>query len=241
MEKVKILVVEDEIIIADSICNALNELGYHALEPAINFTEAIETIESERPDIAILDIHLSGKKSGIDLAKKIRESYHFPFIFLTSNADSFTINQAKEVKPPAYLIKPFSKEELYSSIEIALHNFSTKSGDLIDENLIIKEAIFIKNKGFFTKVSFNDILYLKSDQVYVEIIVQNQQKHVVRTSLNDILNKLNTNFIRVHRGFVINVAFLSQINSNSVKIIDDEEIPIGKKFREDIINRINLI
>ena len=54
MEKVKILVVEDEIIIADSICNALNDLGYHALEPAINYTEAIETIESERPDIAIL-------------------------------------------------------------------------------------------------------------------------------------------------------------------------------------------
>ena len=240
MEKVKILVVEDEIIIADSICNAINELGYHALEPAINFTEAIETIESERPDIAILDIHLSGKKSGIDLAKRIRESYHFPFIFLTSNSDSFTINQAKEVKPPAYLIKPFSKEELYSSIEIALHNFSAKSGDLMDENLIIKEAIFIKNKGFFTKVSFSDILYLKSDHVYVEILLYNQQKYVVRTSLNDILSKLNNNFIRVHRGFVINVAYLSQINNNSVKIID-EEIPIGKKFREDIVKRINLI
>ncbi|PQJ75352.1 LytR/AlgR family response regulator transcription factor [Polaribacter gangjinensis] len=240
MEKVKILVVEDEIIIADSICNALNELGYHALEPAINFTEAIETIETEKPDIAILDIQLSGKKSGIDLAKRIRESYHFPFIFLTSNSDSFTINQAKEVKPPAYLIKPFSKEELYSSIEIALHNFSVKSGDLMEENLIIKEAIFIKNKGFFTKVSFSDILYLKSDHVYVEILLHNQQKYVVRTSLNDILSKLNSNFIRVHRGFVINIAYLTQINSNSVKIIE-EEIPIGKKFREDIVKRINLI
>lgn len=240
MEKVKILVVEDEIIIADSICNALNELGYHALEPAINYTEAIETIETEKPDIAILDIQLSGKKTGIDLAKKIRESYHFPFIFLTSNSDSFTINQAKEVKPPAYLIKPFSKEELYSSIEIALHNFSVKSGDLTDENLIIKEAIFIKNKGFFTKVSFSDILYLKSDHVYVEILLSNQQKYVVRSSLNDILSKLNSNFIRVHRGFVINIAYLNQINSNSVKIID-EEIPIGKKFREEIVKRINLI
>jgi DNA-binding LytR/AlgR family response regulator len=240
MEKVKILVVENEIIIADSICNALNELGYHALEPAINFTEAIATIELEKPDIAILDIQLSGNKSGIDLAKKIRESYHFPFIFLTSNSDSFTVNQAKEVKPPAYLIKPFSKEELYSSIEIALHNFSSKSGDLIDDNLIIKEAIFIRNKGFFTKVSFNDILYLKSDHVYVEIILQNQQKQVVRTSLNDILSKLNNNFIRVHRGFVINITHLSQINNNSVKIID-EEIPIGKKFREDIVSRINSI
>ncbi len=240
MDKIKILVVEDEIIIADSICNALNELGYHSLEPAINYTEAIEIIENEKPDIAILDIQLSGKKSGIDLAKTIRENYHFPFIFLTSNSDSFTINQAKEVSPPAYLIKPFSKEELYSSIEIALHNFSTKSGDLMDENLIIKESLLIKNKGYFTKVSFNDILYLRSDHVYVEILLKNQQKYVVRTSLNDILNKLNSNFIRVHRGFVINVLYLSHINNNSVIIID-EEIPIGKKFRDDIVKRINSI
>ena len=110
----------------------------------------------------------------------------------------------------------------------------------MEENLIIKEAIFIKNKGFFTKVSFSDILYLKSDHVYVEILLHNQQKYVVRTSLNDILSKLNSNFIRVHRGFVINIAYLTQINSNSVKIIE-EEIPIGKKFREDIVKRINLI
>lgn len=240
MEKVKILVVEDEIIIADSICSALNELGYHALEPAMNFTEAITTIENEKPDIAILDIQLSGKKTGIDLAKKIRDNYNFPFIFLTSNSDSLTIQEAKQVKPPAYLIKPFSKEELYSSIEIALHNFSSKSGELIDDNLIIKEAIFIKDKGFYTKVHFNDILYLKSDHVYIEIILTNHQKYVVRNSLNDILSKLSQHFIRVHRGYVVNTNYLTQINHTSVKI-ENEEIPIGKKFRDEIVKRINLI
>ena len=70
MDKVKILVVEDEIIIADNICDTLNSLGYEALEPAINYTEAIELIENTKPDIAILDIQLSGQKTGIDLAKK---------------------------------------------------------------------------------------------------------------------------------------------------------------------------
>lgn len=240
MEKVKILVVEDEIIIADSICNALNELGYHALEPAINFTEAITTIEKEKPDIAILDIHLSGIKTGIDLAKKIKEEYHFPFIFLTSNSDFYTIQEAKQVTPPAYLIKPFLKEELYSSIEIALHNFSSKLGDLSDNNLIIKEAIFVKDKGYFTKISFNEILYLKSDHVYVEVILINHQKYVVRTGLNEILKRLNHHFIRVHRGYVININYLKQINHTSVKI-ENEEIPIGNKFREEIINRINVI
>ena len=84
MEKKKVLVVEDEIIIADNICDSLIDLGYEVTEPAINYTEAILIIEKEKPDIAILDIHLSGKKTGIDIAKKINENYNFPFIFLTS-------------------------------------------------------------------------------------------------------------------------------------------------------------
>lgn len=240
MKKVKILVVEDEIIIADNICDALNDLGYHALEPAINFTEAIATIEADAPDIVILDIHLSGKKTGIDLAKKIRETYNFPFIFLTSNSDAFTINQAKEVMPPAYLIKPFSKEELFSSIEIALHNFSKKIGDVVEDNLIIKDAIFLKDKGYFKKVHFDEILYLKSAHVYVEIILKNAKKILVRSSLNEILASLSTKFVRVHRGYIVNTKHLQQINQTSVKI-ENIEIPIGKKFREGIINRVNKI
>ncbi len=240
MNKVKILVVEDELIIADNICDALEDLGYEALEPAINYTEAIATIEEEKPDIAILDIQLSGKKTGIDIARKIRESYNFPFIFLTSNSDEFTLNQAKEVMPPAYLVKPFSKDELYTSIEIALHNFSKKVGEVDENNLIIKDSLFVKDKGFYTKLKFDDILYLKSAHVYIEIILKTQQKMVVRTSLNDILEKLGNNFIRIHRGFIVNTNYLTQITHTSVKIID-EELPIGKKFKEDIVKRINLI
>ena len=240
MSKVKILVVEDEMIIADNICDALDDLGYEALEPAINYTEAILRIEEEKPDIAILDIQLSGKKTGIDIAKKIRESYDFPFIFLTSNSDALTVNQAKEVMPPAYLVKPFSKDELYTSIEIALHNFSKKIGEVDTENLIIKDSLFVKDKGFYSKIHFDDILYLKSSHVYIEIVLKSNKKMVVRTSLNDILEKLNDHFVRVHRGFIINTKYLSQITHTSVKILD-QEIPIGKKYKEDIVKRINLI
>ena len=240
MSKVKILVVEDEIIIADNICDALEDLGYDALEPAINYTEALIRIEDEKPDIAILDIQLSGRKTGIDIAKKIRESYNFPFIFLTSNSDELTVNQTKEVMPPAYLVKPFSKDELFTSIEIALHNFSKKIGEIDNNNLIIKDSLFVKDKGFYTKIHFDDILYLKSAHVYIEIILKSHQKMVVRTSLNDILEKLNDRFIRIHRGYIINTKYLSQITQTSVKILN-EEIPIGKKYKEEIVKRINLI
>lgn len=240
MSKVKILVVEDEIIIADNICDALEDLGYEALEPAINYTEAIVRIEEENPDIAILDIQLSGKKTGIDIAKKIRESFNFPFIFLTSNSDDFTLNLAKEVMPPAYLVKPFSKDELYTSIEIALHNFSKKVGEINSNNLIIKDSLFVKDKGFYTKIHFDEILFLKSSHVYIEIELKSHQKMVVRTSLNDILKKLNDSFVRIHRGYIVNTKYLSQITHSSVKILN-EEIPIGKKYKEDIVKRINLI
>lgn len=96
MDKVKILVVEDEIIIADDICDILSELGYDTLEPVINYSEAIEAIEKYKPDLAILDIQLAGSKDGIDLAWKIKEDYQLPYIFLTSHADPATVERAKK-------------------------------------------------------------------------------------------------------------------------------------------------
>lgn len=240
MEKVKIIVVEDEILIADNICDALEDLGYEVLEPAISYSEAVQRIEDEQPDIAILDIQLSGSKSGIDLAKKINESYHFPFIFLTSNADVATVTEAKKVMPPAYLIKPFTREELFTSIEIALFNFSQQKGQAIEKEIIIKEAVFVKDKGVFFKLLFEDILYIKAAHVYVEVVLTNDKKHVLRASLNDFIKKLNNKFVRVHRGYIVNLDFISQIDTTSITI-NKESIPLGKMYRDNLFKRINII
>tara|TARA_R110002073_G_scaffold322024_1_gene498443 strand:+ start:4200 stop:4922 length:723 start_codon:yes stop_codon:yes gene_type:complete len=240
MDKVKVLVVEDEIIIADNICNVIEKLGYYALEPAINYTEASELIKSESPDIAILDIQLSGSKTGIDLAKDIQEENKFPFIFLTSNADKDTLNEAKMVMPSAYLIKPFSKEELFTSIEVALYNFSQKEGKLKNEGLIIKDAMFVKEGGAYHKIMFNKISFIKSAHIYVEINLINGENYIVRSSLNELLNKIDNSFIRVHRSYIINVHYLDKIESTTLKI-NQEIIPISKKYRQELINKINFI
>jgi len=240
MTKVKILVVEDEILIADNMCDTLNELGYETLESAMNYTEAIATINEELPDIAILDIHLSGRRSGIDIAQQINEKYDFPFIFLTSFSDSETVSEAKKHNPSAFLIKPFSKEELYTSIEIALSNFSKKIGQVIDENLIIKESIFIKEKGAYHKIIFEDILFIKSDHVYMEINMVDKKKYTIRGSLSEVLSKLDDKFIRVHRSFIINTNYLQQIDQSSLKI-GNVLIPIGKKYRQTILEKLNII
>src|SRR4051812_34763493 len=103
MTKIKVGIVEDEMVIAEGIIVALTQLGYDTTEPAASFTEAMELIENERPDILLLDIQLSGKKDGIDLAWKIKEDYNIPFIFLSANADSATVVRAKKLTPPASL------------------------------------------------------------------------------------------------------------------------------------------
>jgi DNA-binding LytR/AlgR family response regulator len=240
MRKPKILVVEDEILIADNICSTLRDLGYDALEPAISYTEAMVTIKKEKPDIAILDIHLSGIKTGIDIAKQIRDFYDFPFIFLTANSDLVSVNAAKEVMPQAYLIKPFSKEELFTSIEIALHNFSQVTGRIDNEKVIIRDSLFVKEKGFYNKIIFDDILYLKSAHVYIEIIQTNTQKIVIRTSLNEIIEKLDSNFIRIHRSYIINTKYLKHISAKSV-VINDVTLPIGKMYNDNLVKKINLL
>ncbi len=242
MSKVKILVVEDEIVIADNICNTLQNLGYEVLEPAINYSEAIEIIESESPDLALLDIQLAGSKDGIDLAWKIKEDYSIPFIFLTSNADPRTVNRAKDLDPPAYLVKPFNKDDLYTSIELALHNYGAKTHPVAvkaEDNVIIKDSFFIKDKHLFHKVKFSDILFIKSEHVYVELYTVSGKKHLIRSTMNDFVESLPKNFFRTHRSYTVNLDYLDTINSRYV-IINEEEIPIGKNFRDDLMRQISI-
>ncbi|MBU3661276.1 MAG: response regulator transcription factor [Flavobacteriales bacterium] len=235
MNKVKIGVVEDEIIIADNICESLESLGYHVLEPAITYTEGKELIDNERPDIVILDIHLSGKKDGVDLALYIQENYDIPFIFLTAHADKITVERAKIAKPPAYLVKPFTKEELYSSIEVTLSNF--EQNKIQKQNKSPRDYLFIKQKNYFIKLKFEDIIFLKSDHVYLEIYTLQNEKYVVRDTLTDFELKLNDSFSRIHRSYLVNTNYIQKINGVTVSI-NQQDLPLSKQFRADLLEKI---
>ena len=142
MKKTKVGIVEDEMIIADTICLALQTLNYDYCKPARSFEKALQMIESEKPDIVLLDINLNAKLDGIDLGHHINANYTIPIIYLTANSDKATIERCKETLPNAFLIKPFSNEELFSAIEIALFSHSAKSGNLpISKNNILVKSI----------------------------------------------------------------------------------------------------
>ncbi|RLD46223.1 MAG: hypothetical protein DRI86_03785 [Bacteroidetes bacterium] len=161
MEEIKVLVVEDEMIIANTIVSALESFGYIALEPAITYSEAVERIEENKPDIGIFDIQLSGRKTGIDLARTVNEKYNFPFLFITSFSDNNTLNEVKEVHPSAFLVKPFNKEELKVAIELALYNYSLQTARPVKAlNSIIRQSMFIKNNNKQIRIKICDIMYI---------------------------------------------------------------------------------
>lgn len=242
MNKLKIGVVEDEVIIADHLVEILVKLGYEVAEPAGSYGEAIQMIEDEKPDLLLLDIQLKGKKDGIDLGKKIKEDYHLPFIFLTANADSATVERAKNVNPSSYLIKPFTKEDLYTAIEICIHNSSTQKPEASPQennNYVVNNALFIKEGQAFSKVKFNDVLYLESEHVYVNVHTTSKS-FLVRSSLQDYLQHFDDKlFFRIHRGYAINLEHIQSVHAEYV-IINDITLPVGKSFRDKLFSRLNL-
>jgi PAS domain S-box-containing protein len=149
MSKIKILVVEDESIVAKDIQNTLIRLGYDVPATASNAVSAFQKLEDIRPDLVFLDIKLKGDIDGIQIAEKIKLNYDIPVIFLTSFVDKGTLDRAKVTEPYGYIVKPFNESDLQTTVEMALYKFEkdkeTKySKDRFESALLnLDEAIFI--------------------------------------------------------------------------------------------------
>jgi len=243
MSVLKVGIVEDELVIGRTILNTLNELGYAHCGPAISYTEAMEMLEQERPDLLLLDIQLAGKKDGIDVAEKLNELYHIPFIFLTANSDGETIDRAKKVKPHAYIVKPFTKEELYAAVEIAFSNFTGSRDTAKTEPSAIhpaKEFMFVRDGYVFRKIFFNDLLYLESDANYITLHLKSQKKVMVRSTLNDLIEQLYTRkFMRIHRSYSVNIDLIDDVFPTEVAV-SGVKIPIGKSYKEDLFKALGI-
>lgn len=117
----KILIVEDESIVALDIRNRLTRMGYHVVGMAVTGEEAVDQARDKQPDLVLMDIRLKGEMDGIEAAAAIRSYFEIPVIYLTAYADENTLQRAKITEPYGYLIKPFEERELSNVIEIALY------------------------------------------------------------------------------------------------------------------------
>lgn len=227
-------------IIAESISDMLEELGYEVADICIRAKSALDKIKSNPPDIALFDINLKGDEDGIWLANQIKEDQQFPFIFLTSYGDKKTIDLAVNTSPYGYLIKPIEKQNLYGSIEVALKRFSEIINKNDDDGFIIRDYFFVKENFQYVKVNLKDITYVKSDDNYLEIYTDSN-RHIIRSTLKDFETQLPPNiFARVHRSYVVNRSRITSFNPIAV-FIGESKIPLSKKYGDALLENFKTL
>ncbi|MEW5814978.1 MAG: response regulator [Spirochaetota bacterium] len=172
MDKPKILIVEDELIVALDIERQLKRLGYSVAGIHASGEDAIHDFEKLNPDLVLMDIMLQGKMDGVETGKMIHDQYHIPVIFITAYADEKTIQRAKFIEPFGYIIKPFEERELHTTIEMTLYKSKIDKALAEREHLLsitlgsINDAVIVtngENKIEFLNPAAARLIGLKSD------------------------------------------------------------------------------
>ena len=245
MEKgIKILIVEDEIITATTLQQALDKASYQVVGIADEASSAMKLLESTKPDLVILDIKIIGEKDGIWIAEQINEKFKLPFIFLTSFADKLTVTRAVRTRPYGYLLKPFDGKDILEAVDIALQNFSkneeAKFPEADDvkkaaaEAMAIKDCIFIRQNNIYSKVNFKDILFIQADKNYVDVIVD-AKKYAVRTTLKEMAGNLPPGqFMQVNRSCLVNLQKVEGYGREMV-MIKQHELTLSENYKEEFL------
>ncbi|MCB0632398.1 MAG: response regulator transcription factor [Saprospiraceae bacterium] len=189
MNRIKILVVEDDPIISMDIADQLSALDYEVIGQAYDAPSALEELSKKQPDLAMLDIDLGGDQDGVDIAHYINRHHGIPFIYLTSFADRTTLARVKETQPAGYIVKPFDQKDLLSQIEIALFNHAQRH-----PMVLLLDRI---NAKVYTPLTDREFELLKmiyeghpntkiAEQLYVSL-------NTVKTHIKNIYLKLDVN------------------------------------------------
>jgi two-component system, LytTR family, response regulator LytT len=250
MAKLKILVVEDESIVAKDIQNSLKKLGYVVPTVVASGEKAIEEVEQSRPDLVLMDIMLKGDINGVEAANTIRENYDIPVIFLTAYADDNTLGKAKIAEPYGYIIKPFKEKELQTTIEMAMYKHEKDSlvkreRDLyhsIVENKESKDSIFVRADYRLNKIKFEDVFFVEALKDYV-VINTSDNIYTTHTTMKEMIRILPAkDFVRVHRSFIVRLDKIFSIKYPDLVIEGKMKvIPIGGLYRKELFSRLNLI
>lgn len=243
---IKILVVEDEMIIAAKISMHLTNLGYEVTGILPRGEEALVSVEENRPDIVIMDICLKGGIDGIDTAIRMQKNAGMPVIFLTANADEATFNKAKAAKPYAFISKPYKQLDLQRAIELTISHLAGENNvipvdnGVSDHPFILSDRIFVRQREKMIKIIIADILYIEADRNYCRIFTKTNE-YVLSITLKTIEEKLNNLiFLRVHRSYIINLSHIDAVADDHV-IINQKAMPVSEGLKEKLLQRIQTL
>jgi two-component system, response regulator PdtaR len=260
MESIKILIVEDQKLIARDIESLLVDWGYTVVGNAVSGAEALALFKKHQPDLALVDINIEGNMDGIETACQFNAIRPIPFIYLTAQADTYTVNRAKQSNPSAYLLKPFDERGLQISLEMAFNTFSNAQAPPqyktqnsrensqtpatpdqklgADAILQIDDALFIKQNYRFVKLNKTELLYLEADRNHTYIQTK-QHRYIIRVNLTTVMERLqHDKLVRIHRSFVVNIQHIEEFSDSEITIFG-KALPFSSAYRDDFFKHFS--
>ncbi len=234
---IKVLIVEDEALIANEIAECMEENGFETIGIASTADTALDLVANNKPDVILMDISIKGKLNGIELAKRILNSQNLPIIFLTSNSQDTVIKEAMKINPTAFLLKPFNEKELPVAIELAFNNHNQQILKELGSKSILNDCVFVKSGKKFLKIKTEEILFIQAEGSYSRLITL-KNEFVVSFNLSHFHQQIdNKYFIRIHRSFIINIKNIDSFDLDNV-YINSKSIPMSKQFSDNFLNVI---
>ncbi|NJC28072.1 LytR/AlgR family response regulator transcription factor [Neolewinella antarctica] len=261
-QPVTVLIVEDEIIIANKIGHHLEEFGYVVAGIQARGEAAVRHCRKEPPDILLLDINLKGDLNGIETARTLeKEGIRIPTIYLTANTDQATFERAKGTRPHAFLGKPYDQTELHRAISLALQSHhapgpvasgapehevlqSKKVGPPQppppDGSQLLSDRIFVRHKNHLVKVFLKDIHYISAERSYCHIHAE-EAEYLLSMPLGKLADQLpSSDFLRVHRSYVVNLRQVDMVADDHL-VIGKTAIIVGRDQRAELLRRVNMV
>lgn len=238
MERIKVLIVEDKVLVASAIASALERHGLQVTGSCRSGEEALAVFEKSNPDLVLMDIELEGALDGIAVAARIMKRSSVPIIYLSDYTDSRTVNRAKKTLPANYLSKPFQEAELIRAIDIAFTNHNARSGK---SGTLLNGHIFVRTDSQkYEKIAYSDIVYLKAERAYCKIVTENKTL-TLSTSMNNIQDQLShRDFMRVHRSYVINTKKITSIDGR-VAHLGTHAVQMNEESHRVLMARLKLL
>ena len=241
-QPLKILIVEDEMLIAANLAMQLKTIGYLITDTVPRGEDAVNAIKMDRPDLVLMDINLKGEMDGIETAAKMQAHSPMPIIYLTANTDAAHFERAKMTNPYAFLSKPFKKLDLKHAVELAAEKILAERNkpEAQPEKFVLNDRIFVRHHEVMVKIIIDDIYYLEADRNYCQVYTKANTYLLVNT-LKNMEDKLPVEqFQRIHRSFIVNLKHVDEVALSHV-MVENKTLPLSKELRKDLLDRLKMI
>lgn len=245
MQGMKIIIVEDEVIIAESLKLMLEKLDYTVVSVFCSGIDFLNNFSAGDADVILMDIHLANNTNGIETCKALAKFSDVPIIYITdSREEKLRRTAIFETNAIHYLNKPFSITDVYTALDLAVKYIEKERVAALQKQgdpYLLGDAVFIKDGTSFKMIKLSDIIYLEADGSYCHVQCRDK-KYFLSENMGFFADKLffAKDLIRVHRSYIINVNYIEQIKESRIFLMG-EEIPIGKTYRDALFEKFRFI